>query len=152
MKECAHIILLLACCILTACTTKFADKTQPTELKSEPTRAEVKKEPPVEDKKISPPLPENPPEVEKPLPFETKTDPAMASVDKGLAITSLMTVKDKVKLRKSPANKAGVVKTLHKGDIVKIIKQKEEWFLVEFFLEGSIGWCHKSMLKKLEES
>jgi len=62
--------------------------------------------------------------------------------------TSMVVIENKGKLRKTPAKNAGILKTLKKNDLVKVIKQKDEWFMVELD-SGEVGWCHKSILAQV---
>ena len=110
-------------------------------------------EPPVNRKKASHVIieeQEKAPEVKKPIPIEKKPEPAVPTVttqETSQASLSFMVInQNKAKLRKTPNKNAGVLKTLNKGDEVKIVKQKDEWFLVELS-GGDVGWCHKSALK-----
>lgn len=68
-----------------------------------------------------------------------------ASTAKTPAPAVMVVNNSKAKLRKKPSTKAAVVKTLKKGEEVKVIAQKEEWFQVEL-AKGDVGWCHNSVL------
>ena len=57
----------------------------------------------------------------------------------------VLVVKSKVTLRKSPKDKAATIKTLKKGEEVQVIKEKNDWSLVELS-GGKTGWIPKSSL------
>jgi uncharacterized protein YgiM (DUF1202 family) len=60
---------------------------------------------------------------------------------------SVMVVNNsKAKFRKKPSTKGVVIKTLKKGEEVKVISQQEEWYQVKL-KGGDVGWCHNSVLE-----
>jgi SH3 domain-containing protein len=59
---------------------------------------------------------------------------------------SMVISSNKSRLRKEPSTNAKVIKNMNKGDIVKIIKQQGDWFMIKL-ASSEIGWCHKSVLK-----
>jgi len=59
--------------------------------------------------------------------------------------TSMTVIGSKVKLRKSPSSKSTSIKTLKKGEEVQVIKQKDDWCLIEL-VSGETGWCQKVSL------
>jgi len=76
---------------------------------------------------------------------ETAVKKELASPNStGESTTTLYVSSQKANLRKTPSAKADVLKTLHKGEAVKVIKKHEEWFMVEL-AENEVGWCHKSV-------
>ena len=90
----------------------------------------------------------------KPVQASPKINEQKADAEKEVQATStaktpapaVMVVNNsKAKFRKKPSTKAGVIKTLKKGEEVKVIAQKEEWFQVEL-ASGVVGWCHNSVL------
>ena len=52
---------------------------------------------------------------------------------------------NKANLRKQPNSKASILMSLKKGTVVKVIEQKDEWFMIKLD-SGDVGWCHKSTL------
>jgi hypothetical protein len=61
--------------------------------------------------------------------------------------SSMVVTSSKATLRKNPTKDAKVIKTLKKGEEVKMIQKKGNWFNVELS-DGEVGWCHKSTLSQ----
>jgi sRNA-binding protein len=68
-----------------------------------------------------------------------------ASTGKTPAPAVMVVNNSKAKFRNKPSTKAVVIKTLKKGEEVKVVAQKDEWFQVEL-AGGAVGWCHNSVL------
>ena len=68
-----------------------------------------------------------------------------ASSDTAPTSITMVVSGNKANMRNRPSQKAKKLKTLKKGEEVKILKQQDEWFQVEL-ASGDIGWCHKSVL------
>jgi len=58
---------------------------------------------------------------------------------------SMVVNKNKAQLRKKPNSKAGILMSLKKGAVVKVIEQRDDWFMIEL-TGGDVGWCHKTFL------
>lgn len=80
---------------------------------------------------------------------EKKSEPTVApqNTTPSPASTSMVATGNKAKIRKKPSTKADVVKTMKKGEEVRVIKQKDDWFQIEL-ASGEVGWCHKSVLER----
>jgi Bacterial SH3 domain len=84
---------------------------------------------------------------------KTKVDAAelkTASPNKTADSISMFVTSSKAKLRVNPSQKAKVLKALKQKEEVQVIKQKEDWFMVEL-TSGEVGWCHKSVLAQKEK-
>lgn len=81
---------------------------------------------------------------------EPKSEAVSAKQESNTSIPSRFVItENKAKLRKLPSTNAGILKTLKKGEAVNIVKEKDDWFLVEL-AGGETGWCHKSILSKAQ--
>jgi len=80
---------------------------------------------------------------------EKKSEPTAANQTDPSPSILMIATHNNTKVRKSPSSKATVMKTLRKGEEVQVVKQKDEWFLVEL-TGGETGWCHKSVLAQKE--
>jgi len=78
-------------------------------------------------------------------PVEKKSDSTVALQSTSSSSASMIVNVNKAKLRKKPSDKAGIVKTLKKGEEVQVIKQDQGWCLVEL-AGGETGWCQKGYL------
>lgn len=76
---------------------------------------------------------------------EKKSESSVTPQSFATSPSTTVVIESKTKLRKSPSKKASVIKTLKKGEEVQVIKQKDEWCLVEL-AGGETGWCVKSSL------
>ncbi len=78
-------------------------------------------------------------------PVEKKSDSTVALQSTSSSSASMIVNVNKAKLRKKPSDKAGIVKTLKKGEEVQVIKQDQGWCLIEL-AGGETGWCQKGSL------
>lgn len=76
---------------------------------------------------------------------ENKSESSVANQKPSPSSTSMVVINSKAKLRKRPSKKAAVIKTLKKGEVVQVIKLKDEWCLIEL-AGGETGWCAKGSL------
>ena len=76
----------------------------------------------------------------------TSTQPQKTIQPQSADNTTIVNINN-ANLRKTPNKNSGIIKTLNKGDEVKVVKQKDEWLMVEL-ASGEVGWCHKSILKQ----
>ena len=61
------------------------------------------------------------------------------------SVTSMVVTNNKAKLRQKPSANSGVVKSLKKGNVVQLIKERDGWCLIEL-ASGETGWCQKALL------
>jgi uncharacterized protein YgiM (DUF1202 family) len=78
-------------------------------------------------------------------PVEKKSEPSAVSQNITSSYGSMIVNESKVKLRTKPSANATVIKTMQKGEEVQIVKQKDEWCLIEL-IGGETGWCLKGAL------
>jgi uncharacterized protein YgiM (DUF1202 family) len=71
----------------------------------------------------------------------SKTTPSAATPD----VILMVVTGNKANMRDHPSLKAKILKTLKKGERVKVLTQKKGWFQVERD-NGDVGWCYKSVL------
>jgi hypothetical protein len=76
---------------------------------------------------------------------ENKYERKTISPNTASSSASMIISQPKTKLRKKPSYKSDVVKNIKKGEVVQVIKQRDEWYLVEL-PGGETGWCQKSSL------
>ncbi len=109
-------------------------------MNSQPVPAAFKEDAPIEKKvakeiKMNKPVPAIAAEsVNTTNQSQTTTTPASTTV-----------TKNKAKMRSKPSTKSAVMKSLKKGDVVQILKEKNGWCLIEL-TGGETGWCQKDIL------
>jgi hypothetical protein len=76
---------------------------------------------------------------------EKQPEPSIAAKSVNTSSVSMVVIENNAKLRKRPSINATVLKTLKKGGDVQVIKQKDEWCLIETS-DGETGWCQRRSL------
>ena len=77
--------------------------------------------------------------------LESAESPVNSKKNSASSNSTMVVTDSKAKLGKNPDKKAGVLKSLKKGEVVKVIKEKNEWLYIEL-ANGDLGWCLKSVL------